>query len=55
MPRVFVAVGLDGTSPGATDTRARIKSEWIAIADSAGVFTADIVGIETITKRCSGK
>jgi hypothetical protein len=39
----------------ATNTRVRVKSEWIAIADSAGVFTADIVGIETIAKGSSGK
>jgi hypothetical protein len=53
--RVFVAVGLGGTALGATNTGGRGRSEWIAIADSACVFAADIVGTETIAEGSSGK
>jgi len=55
MSRVFITVYLDGTSLGATNTGDGIKSERIAIANSAGVFAADIVRTETIAKGCSGK
>ena len=55
MSCVLVAVGLGGTARGATNTGGGIKSEWIAIADSACVFAANIDGTETIAKGSAGK
>ena len=52
---VFITVRLDNRALGATNAGGHIKSEWIAIADSACVFAADIVGTETIAKGSSGK
>ena len=50
---VFIAVCLGGTALRATNTRGRIKSERIAIADSACVFAADVVGTEAIAESSS--
>jgi len=55
MSRVLITVCLGRTSLGTTNTCVCIKSEWIAIADSACVFAADIVGTERIAKGSSGK
>ena len=55
LPSLAFVVPLFSAAGCATNTRVRIKSEWIAIADSAGVFAADIVGTETIAKGSSGK
>src|SRR5436190_3278031 len=55
VPCVFIAVRLAGTALGTTNTGGRIKSERIAIADSACVFDADTVGTETIAEGRSGK
>jgi len=55
MSRVSVAVGLGGTGLGATNSNGLIKCERIAIADSACVLAAHIVGTETIAKGGSGK
>jgi hypothetical protein len=52
---IFVAGGLGFTALGATNTGGHGRSEWLAIADSACVFAADIVGTETIAKGSSGK
>ena len=48
-------VSLCATSDCATNTGGRIKSEWIAIANFAGVFAADVVGAETTAESRSGK
>jgi hypothetical protein len=52
---VFITVRLDNKALGATDASGCSKSERIAIADSACVFAADIVGTETIAKGSSRK
>jgi hypothetical protein len=50
MPFVAVLVRLAGTARGATNGSGGIKSERIAICDSACVFATDTRGIEAIAE-----
>jgi hypothetical protein len=53
MSCVFVTVCLGGKRLGATNTGDRTKSERIAIANSACVFAANIVGTERVAEGSS--